>query len=187
MWEDLPKKSKANKAVITLLIIVTLGVLGYIGYIFYKSNTTPATGQNQSPSPINGLKLSGTPKISPSPSIGSPSPSISPSAIDYKVPEGETYLMSSTADTNSDSKDETLVVTTTKDGKYHAYVLSSDGKSLFDNPDLGQKPLRIATQTYDASKESYLSWMIVFTEQSGNLAFIHWNGTQYEIPQNMGI
>lgn len=96
--------------------------------------------------------------------------------------------MQSTADTNGDSKDETLVITKMASGKYHAYVLSFDGKSLFDNKELDRKPVRIATQIYDASKETYLSWMLVFTENSGDLAFIHWNGTKYEIPQNeLGI
>lgn len=191
MWEDLPKKSPpGTKIAIVISSLLVLATLGYVGYILIKSqNSTREISQSSSPSPKISAKLSSSPRVSPSPTP-SASSQISPSAIDYNalhIPEGETYFMSSAADTNGDSKDETLVITKTSAGKYHAYVLSSDGKSLFDNKDLGQKPLRIATQTYDSTKETYLSWMLVFTEESGNLALIHWNGTAYEIPPNMGI
>jgi hypothetical protein len=72
-------------------------------------------------------------------------------------------------------------------GKYHAYILSNDDQILWENKELDRPPVRIATQTYNTN-ENYLSWMLVFTEQSGDLAFIHWNGHEYEIPQNeLGI
>ena len=87
----------------------------------------------------------------------------------------------------SDGKEEILVITQQANGKYHAYILSEDKASiLYDNKELDQKPLRIGLQIYD-SEVDYPSWMLVFTEQSGNLAFIHWDGTQYIIPESLGI
>lgn len=186
MWDDLPKKtSGGTKVLIITIAILVVGGLSYSGYILFKS-PRESNETNISPLPSTSAKISGVPSISPSSPV---SPSPSPSAnIDYKVPEGETFTSASTADTNGDGKDETLVITKMTDGKYHVYVLSSTGSSLFDNKELTKKPVRIALQTYDSTKESYLSWMLVFTEQSGDLAFIHWNGTAYEIPQNdLGI
>lgn len=186
MWDDLPKRTQASsKIIIIILAILTIGALSYSGYVLLKPVKTDLTTEN-SPTPSESVKISPSPTISPSASISPfPSPSSTP---DYKVPEGETYVIASAADTNGDSKEEILVITKMPSGKFHAYILSSEGSSLFDNKELVKKPVRIAVQTYDTSKESYLSWMLVFTEQSGDLAFIHWNGTVYEIPQNeLGI
>ena len=188
MWDDLPKKmSGETKTLLVILVIVIIGAIGFVSYTIYKAQKTPSS--ESSPTPAESIKISGSPtaatslSISPSPAISS-SPSGTPN---LQIPEGETYVISSTADTNGDGKDETLVITKLNN-KYHAYILSNDGKSLWDNKELDRKPVRIATQTYDSSKETYLSWMLVFTEQSGDLAFIHWNGTTYEIPQNeLGI
>lgn len=179
-----PKTSKILLGIIVFLVVV---VLGWMVYFLWKLETNPSI--STSPTPLLTPQKSGSPTVSPSlKTSSSPSVSASPSAgnIDYKVPTGETYLMSAQADTNGDSKLETLVITSAANNKYHAYVLSSDGNILYDNKDLGQKPLRIADTTYSET-DTYSSWMLVFTEQSGNLAVIHWNGTAYEIPQSMGI
>jgi len=180
MWDDFPKKrSASNRALIIVILILTIGALGYSAYILFKPVKTDLS--KSTPTPIESIKLSGSPTISPSPSLTpSPSPSGTP---DYKVSEDETFVIASTADTNGDNKEETLVITKMTNGKYHLYVLSSEGQSLFDNKELLKKPVRISTQTYNAATENYLSWMLVFTEQSGDLAFVHWNGQQYEIPQ----
>lgn len=190
MWDDLPKKmSGGTKALIVILIILVLAGLGYIGYTIYKANKTQSTSST-SPSPTSSVKTSGSPLASGSPKV-SPSSVISPSpsgTVDMKIPEGETYVIHSTADTNGDSKDETLVITKMTNGKYHIYILSADGTVLWEDKTLDRVPVRVATQTYDSSKETFLSWMLVFTEQSGDLVFLHWNGTKYEIPQNeLGI
>jgi len=188
MWDDLPQKmSGGTKALIIIIAILVLAGLTYSGYLLFKPPAA-LTETNISPIPSISAKISGRPFYSPSPLI-SPSPSPSPSAkIDYQVPEGETLINHSTADTNGDGQEETLVITKMANGKYHVYVLSSAGSSLFDNQELTKKPIRIALQTYDSTKDSFLSWMLVFTENSGDLAFIHWNGTAYEIPQNeLGI
>jgi hypothetical protein len=95
--------------------------------------------------------------------------------------------MASTNDTNGDSKDENLVITKISDDKYHLYVLSNDGTVLFDDKTLTKKPVRIGTQIYDPTTEIFLSWVLIFTENSGDLAILHWNGTKYEIPKNEGI
>lgn len=187
MWDDLPKKSQVNKALIwTLffLLIISLAISIYL--LFFLNSDNDRTNDQTT----NAIFPSGS-LTSPSarPSIN-PSLDISPTAsslTDYKVPDGEKFVISSNADTNGDAKDEVLVITSQTSGKYHAYILSSDGQSLFDNKELLKKPLRIGTQTFDPAKESYLSWMLVFSENSGDLAFIHFNGTQYEIPQNEGI
>ncbi len=185
MYEDIPKHNPFKTFLIVLIILVAF--LGS-GYFLYKSFAPQKSGQGSSPSPI--LRTSSP---SPSPSsknspLASPSISPSPSATpNYQVPANESYVMSSAADTNGDKKEEILVITKQADGKYHAYVLSNDNKSLFDTKNMPQKPVRIATQTYDFAKESYLSWMLVFSENSGDLAFIHWNGSAYEIPQSLGL
>ncbi len=189
MWDDLPKKtSGGTKALIIIIAILVLAGLIYSGYILFKQPVTESGQTNASPIPSNSLKISGEPSINLS-SLATPSPSPS-GTIDYnalKIPEGETFANVSTADTNGNGKDETLVITKMTNGKYHVYVLSNDGNSLFDNKELTKKPVRIALQTYDSTKESFLSWMLVFTENSGDLVFIHWNGTTYEIPQSMGL
>jgi len=191
MWDDLPKRtSSSNKILMTIILVLVLGAFGYVGYLLYKNANNSSSKTASLSTPEENTKISGSPNISPSLNV-SPSVSIalspSPSA-NMQIPAGETLVLSSNADTNGDGKEEILVVTKISEGKYHAYVLSADGQILFDNKELTQKPIRIATQTYDPSKESFLSWMMVFTEQSGNLAFIHWNGTKYEIPQeNSGI
>lgn len=184
------QNSKTPKTLLIIVIILILLILGGIGYYFWKIqkqiNNTPDTINSNLRSASPTLSSGASPSSSISPTV---SPTISPksSSDNFQIPQGETYEISSKADTNGDSKEETLVVTKKADGKYHAYILSVDGAKLFDNQDLGQKPLRIATQIYGAN-EKYVSWMLVFTEESGSLAFIHWNGTKYEIPQdNLGI
>lgn len=191
MWDDLPKRTSSSaKILITITLILVLGAFGYVGYLLYK-NAYPSSNKTSSiPTPEENTKNSDSPNISPSSNV-SPSVSLSasPSAsANLHIPDGETLVLSSPADTNGDGKEEILVVTQMANNKYHAYVLSNTSQIIFENKELSQKPVRIATQTYDPSKESFLSWMMVFTEQSGNLAFIHWNGTKYEIPQeNSGI
>lgn len=193
MTQNLFKKpTPGSKMAIIVLIILVVLIFSFMGWQVFKlkgssefmlgpQDTTPSL---ELPSP------SRSPKASPGTS-SSPSPSASPSPTStlesYKIPFGETYVNASVADTNGDSKDETLVVTQMSGGKYHVYVLSATGEILFDDKTFVKKPLRIATQIYDPAKESYLSWMLVFVEQSGDLAFIHWNGTKYEIPQSIGI
>lgn len=188
MWEDLPKQKRTSaKVLIVLIIILVLGAIGYAGYVLFMP---VPTGQSNVGFTPTSLKIVNSPSPSVSASLTpSASPSQNPSPTnsqDYKVPEGETYVSSSTADTNGDSKEEILVITKLTNGKYHAYVLTSDGQVIFENKELAKKPIRIMTQTFDVS-ESYLSWMLVFTEQSGDLAFVHWNGTTYEIPASSGI
>jgi len=185
MYEDIPKH---NPLKTILIVLVLLGAFIAISYLIYRSFYPKKSNEASTSSPSQIISPSGvtsSPNLSPSPSaLASPSPSGTP---DYKVLADETYTMSSVADTNGDTKDEILVITKQKDGKYHVYVLSSDGQSLFDSKDMPQKPVRISTQTYDPTKEAYLSWMMIFSENSGDLAFIHWNGTAYEIPQSMGL
>ncbi len=187
MWDDMPKrKSTGVKILIFLLVLITLGVIGYSYYVLFgpgsKTETDTSTNLND--------KIKGSPSVAPtiksSPTLlATPSPVGTP---DYKVPTNEVYLMHSSADTNGDSKEETLVITRMNTTKYHAYVLDAGGEIVYDNKLLDRPPVRIATQTYDSTQESYLSWMLVFIENSGELAFIHWNGTKYEIPQlNSGI
>lgn len=184
---EMNKKRKSPVFLYILIIALILFVFGWIVYELSKNILAPKT--STTPTPSSSKSASST-KKSPSPSmtsILSPSVSPSPSVSVLKIPAGETYELSSQADTNGDGNMETLVTTRKPDNKYHAYVLSKDGTTLFDNPDLGMKPLRIALQTY-SEKEKYLSWMLVFTEESGSLAFIHWNGTKYEIPKDdLGI
>ncbi|MBM2820399.1 MAG: hypothetical protein HW405_159 [Candidatus Berkelbacteria bacterium] len=188
MWDDLPKRNPgANKALIILLVIIIVAVIGYVLYILIRPTSDDLTGAQASPTPskiINSPSASGSSNISTSPSITAlPTPT---GTQNYKVPEGETFVAASTADTNGDGKEETLVITKMTNGKYHAYILTPTGENLFDNKEMTKKPVRIVTQTFDSS-ESYLSWMLVFTEQSGDLAFIHWTGTKYEIPASLGI
>src|SRR3990167_343523 len=139
MWDDLPKKmSGGTKALIVILVILVLVGLGYIGYTIYNTNQTKTSGIQSSPSPNLSVKISGSPIASTSPKI-SPSGVLSPSPsgnIDMKIPEGETYVIHSTADTNGDSKDETLVITKMASGKYHVYILSTDRTILWENKTL---------------------------------------------------
>lgn len=189
MWEDLPRKNNPAKGLVIGIIILTLIVFCYIGYSLWKSpDDSASTPSTFLPSPQASLKSSPSPKLSSSPELSpTPSPASSGAQIDYRVPQDETYVISSNADTNGDKKDETLVITKKTTGKYHLYILSAEGKSLYDNQEILQKPVRIATQIYEPTQETYLSWMLVFTEQSGNLVFVHWNGKTYEIPQTAGI
>ena len=189
MWEDLPRKNNQAKGLVIGIIILTLISFSYIGYTIWKSpGVSTSTPLTLMPSPQTNPESSPSPKLSSSPELSpTPSPASSGARIDYQVPQDETYVISSTADTNGDNKDETLVITKKTTGKYHLYILSTEGKSLYDNQEILQKPVRVATQIYEPTKETYLSWMLVFTEQSGNLIFVHWNGTQYEIPQMAGI
>lgn len=180
------KKKSSKTGLILALILVFLVFGGLFLYVYLKNRSNP----NPLPSPSAKIKTTASPQISPSLSL-SPKipPTISPtkSGAELLIPASETLELSSQADTNGDLKDETLVITKKSNGKYHAYILSFEKKILYDNQDLGQKPLRIATQIYNPS-EKYLSWMLVFTELSGNLAFIHWNGQNYEIPvSDLGI
>lgn len=183
------QKPMTSKIILIVIIVIIIIVFGYLGYLIWKSENRQSPQATSSPSSESSTSPNISPKfsssISPSPAI---SPTTSPtSETSYQIPQGETYEISSKADTNGDGKEEILVITKKANGKYHAYVLSADGAKLFDNQDLGQKPVRIAIQTYNEG-EKYVSWMLVFTEQSGSLAFIHWNGQKYEIPQdNLGI
>lgn len=188
MWDDLPKKIPAStKTTIIIIVIIVIAALGYIGWTLF---TPEKSCCSSSPFPVQSVKTSGSPdnetagEVSPTPTI-SPSPSAS---VNLQIPDGETLTISSSADTNGDRKEENLVITKMANNKFHAYILSTDGQSLFDNKELDRAPVRIETRIYDSNKESYLSWMLIFTEQSGDLAFIHWDGTKYEIPQeNSGI
>lgn len=182
------EQAKTSKILLVIIIILAIVLLSWIGFYFFKNNKTSQITSTPSPK----LSTSTITPNSTSSSLLSPSPVLSPSptaatSSTYQIPAGETYLLSSMADTNGDGKDETLVVTAMSSGKYHVYVLSSTGANLFDDKTFTQKPLRIATQAYDTN-EKYPSWMLIFTEQSGNLALIHWNGRAYEIPRNeLGI
>lgn len=186
------KSQNSTKILIVTISVLIILILGWLIYYYLKNQSSAVPLSTSSPSPkvksSPTFSLSPTPTPSATPSAGI-SPAISPeeNLEIYKIPSGETYEISSKADTNGDGKDEILVVTKTNDDKHHAYILSSDGKVIYDNKNLGQKPLRITTQIYGA-REQYPSWMLIFTEESGNLAFIHWNGAVYEIPQdNLGI
>ena len=185
MYEDIPKHNPLKTILIVLVLVVAFAAIGYLIYrSFYPKESEETSTSLPSPT-ISPSGVTSSPKLSSTPSaLVSPSPSGTP---DYKVPTDETYVMSSVADTNGDTKDETLVITKQNNGKYHIYILSADGNNLFDDKTLDRKPTRIATQTYDSSKESYLSWMLIFSENSGDLAFIHWNGSKYEIPPSMGL
>lgn len=187
MWDDLPKRKSPVIIFLTiLLVVVVLGVFGFCWYIILGPGSKPKV--ETTPDLTN--KIKGSPSTAPTIAV-SIKPSTTPSVNatpDYKVPSNEIYLMNSAADTNGDGKEEILVITRMVSTKYHAYVLDADGKVVFDNKELDRPPVRIATQTYDSTKETYLSWMLVFIENSGELAFIHWNGTKYEIPQqDVGI
>lgn len=178
MWEDMPKRmSTGTKILIFILIILVLATLVYVGLLLFRTKPVETDELIISPIPSESLKVSGSPgATSPTPTSASPSP-----LQNYKVPQGETFINASTGDTNGDGKDETLVITQLANGKYHIYVLSNTGTSLYDNREVTRKPIRIALQTYDSTKESYLSWMLVYVENSAELAFIHWNGTAYEM------
>ena len=182
--------SPSAKTTLIVIIVLILLTLAAILFVYFKSVKKEQTSPFPSPSATISSKISpsSTPRSSASPSATlSPSTTSAQSTPNYQIPQNETYEISSIEDTNGDGQKETLVVTKTQDNKYHAYILSASGSKLFDMPDLGQKPLRITTQIYNA-EDKYVSWMVIFTEQSGNLAFIHWNGTKYEIPQeNLGI
>ncbi len=180
MWEDLPKRtSRGTKILITIIIVLVVATLFYVGFTLFKSSTpVESTEKILTPIPSSSTKISSSPIASPTPVI---SPSPSPNAGDLKVPAGETLVSATAGDTNGDGKDETLVITKMPGGVYHLYVLSSSGTSLFDNKQQTRNPIRIALQTYDSTRETYLSWMLVFTEQSGDLSFVHWNGTAYEL------
>ncbi len=176
---------KTSKILLVIIIVLVVAVLGWMAFFIWGSNDNSKTTATKSPiptklavSPTTSLKISSSPTTSPT---SKTTPNI------YQVPVGETYIMSSEEDTNGDGENETLVITEINDGLYHAYILSADKSSiLYDNKELTQKPVRISTQVYGTG-ETYSSWMLVFTEQSGNLAFIHWNGTEYEIPESLGI
>lgn len=182
--------AKSSKILLIVIILIIIAILSGIFYYSWKlGKNTPSTLVTSGPTAFTA-----SPEFKQSSPFSTTSPIISPttsptqSSVNYQIPPGETFEISSKADTNDDGKEETLVVTKMTSGKYHAYVLSYDNTAiLFDNKALTQKPLRIATQVYNEG-EKYPSWMLVFTEQSGNLAFIHWNGLKYEIPQeNLGI
>lgn len=179
---------KTPKIFLGIIVLVVLLVLIGVFYYSTKSQKELAKRAAQtSPSPTISIPL---PEVSPAKTASpspNPSPSVNPSTSadiknQYHLPQEETFIISSKADTNGDSKEETLVVTQITDSKYHLYIFSAEGAKLYDNQDLAQKPVRISTQKYK-SEDNYVSWMLIFTEQSGNLAFIRWNGTKYEIPQ----
>lgn len=180
---------QTSKILIGIIIALVVIVLGWVVYSMLKNEGGPTIGTTV-PTPSSALTPSGSPNLSPSPkSSVSSSPQMTPSsnASLYKVPAGETYIVSAQDDTNGDNQKETLVVTSETNGKYHAYVLSSEGAILYDNKELGLKPLRITTTKYNADDKN-VSWMLVFTEESGSLAIIRWNGQTYEMPQdNLGI
>lgn len=177
--------SKTSKVVLVIIGILVLIVFIYLGYIITKGQkesnnieVLPSVNKSKLSSPTNSASISPSANLSPTPS---PTSSVSIKDL-YKIPDGEAFVISSKADSNGDKNDETLVITEKADKKIHAYVLSSKDEVLFDIADLGQKPVRIETPKY-GEKENFVSWMLIFTEDSGNLAFIHWNGTKYEIPQ----
>lgn len=178
MWEDMPKRMSAGtKILIIFLIILVLAVLVYIGLLLFRTKPVETGELIISPIPSESLPVSSSPG-SPSPTFASTSPS---PLLNYKIPQGETFVIASTGDTNGDGKEETLVITQMNNGKYHLYVLANDGTSIYDNKELTRKPIRVALQTYDSTKESFLSWMLVYVENSADLSFIHWNGTAYEM------
>src|SRR3990167_9232418 len=160
MWDDLPKKmSGGTKALIVILIILVLAGLGYVGYTIYNADKSGQTS-GPSPSPSTSVKISGSPVSTSSPKV-SPSSVISPSPsgnIDLKIPEGETYVTSSTADTNGDGKDESLVITKMASGKYHIYILSADGAILWEDKTLDRVPVRIRSEERRVGEEGRSRW-----------------------------
>ena len=182
--------SKSNKIIIIILIVLAITTFAFV--FIYSAKSQNKTITNPVVTPVSKITTSPSSSISLSKPTMSPtiSPNLSPSPAptatpDLKIPSGEKLVMSGTEDTNGDGKKETLVITEKTDKKIHAYILSSAGASIYDVPDLGQKPVRIATQKY-SDTDNFKSWMLIFTEESGSLAMIHWNGTKYEIPTNEG-
>ncbi len=179
MFDDLPKNSPFKKFFGSLIFLIVLGVIGYFGYQKY------IVSENTVEPKILPTKIADSSIATPSPKLSAltlsptPTPTTTP---DYKVPMGETYIASSSADTNGDGKEETLVISRQTDSLYHIYVLSADKVIVFENKNLPKQPARVSTQKYDPA-ETFISWILVMSENSGDLFFIHWNGTAYEIPQ----
>jgi len=185
VFDDLPKRSPLKRF---FGFVLFLAIIGSVGYFVYQKYTPSQKAVSPKVLPTKIVDSSNqSPILKPSPSpLASPSPLVS-ATPDYKVPAGETYVTSSTADTNGDNKTETLVVSAQNDGKFHIYVLDNTSSIVFENKNMPAKPIRISTQAYDPTKEGYLSWMLVMSENSGDLFFVHYNGTAYEIPQNISL
>lgn len=193
-WQD--AKNHSSKILVAGLVILTLAAAGFFTFYFWPktvdNNTaaekeTGATGTAPTEETAPSAGSTASPTTPSTSKATTPSATTATSAADqYQVPKGETYFMSSADDTNGDGKKETLVITQRKDKKYHLYVLSSKGKKIFDNSELLKPPLRINLAKYDPS-EKYSSWVLIFSEQSGEMAYLHWNGAEYEIPPLFGL
>lgn len=195
IFDEIPHKSSPRTLYIIIITVVFLGIAAFLTSFFWPktveqndiSNIADTADEETTASPANSSKdATDKSNSTPAPKTTTQNSATANSADIYQVPAGETYIKSSIADTNGDKKKETLVVTKNKLKKYHAYVLTVDGKKIFDNAELLQAPVRIDLISFNQG-ESYKTWMLVFTEDSGNLAYIHWNGTKYEIPENIGI
>lgn len=178
MFDDIPKGSPLKKIFYTILILAILGVAAFYFYQKYFAKTDEVKAPAEEITDENTTSTS----TKPTATAASPTPTVA-ATPDYRLPTGETYVTSSAEDTNGDGKLETLVISAQTDGKFHAYVLSNEKTVLFETKDLTKKPARIDTQVYKTG-ESYDSWMVVMSENSSDLFFIHWNATTYEIPQD---
>lgn len=194
-WEG--AKNHSSKILIAGLVILILAAAGFFTFYFWPKSVdnssvaeeeeTGATGAAATKESTPSSTSTTSPTTPSTTKTTTPSATTATSTADqYQVPKGETYFMSSADDTNGDGKKETLVITQRKDKKYHLYVLSSKGKKIFDNSELLKPPLRINLAKYDPS-EKYSSWVLIFSEQSGEMTYIHWNGAEYEIPPLFGL
>jgi flagellar basal body-associated protein FliL len=196
IFADIPKTKSSKPLVIVLIVFIVLCLAGGATYYFWPNANTSTDSNEALESLITNDSAENQPdttneKIDSTKSIetniGDSSKTEDQDTAkesetnQYALPTGETFILANIADTNGDKKKETIVVSKRKDKKYHVYVLSSTKKVLYENTDLTKAPVRIEPTRFQVTT-GYDAWMLIFAENSGELGYLVWNGTAYEIP-----
>lgn len=103
------------------------------------------------------------------------------SLINWKVPENEIIIDSLSADTNSDGKKETLVITEQPEKKKaYFYIFDSQGGNIYKR-ESGLSPDRIELRKLEG--DNFYSFFLVFENQFEEGFFIRWDGKEYTVPE----
>lgn len=97
-----------------------------------------------------------------------------------KVPETAkpAIVMTEKGDTNNDGKAEKLHVYRLPDGTYRIEIVSSDNNVLFSSNAFADMPKSVEIKSEEGSP--YPVYVVVFTQASGQGAFIGFNGQDYD-------
>ncbi len=159
---------KKNKKIIIILSLVAVVLLAF-GYGIRKAGENGKSRQNIQKENLGWESNNGKES------------QIDNNLINWKVPENEIIIDSLSADTNSDGKKETLVITEQPEKKKaYFYIFNGQGINIYKR-ESGLLPDRIELRKFEG--DNFDSFFLVFENQFEEGFFIRWNGGEYAVPE----